>query len=88
MAERCSREGLTPCTEDGDPDAAGPFLLVDCSVHGPIGIFPASSHEYDDAELMFADHVDAISQTEQVRLLAQKIVIKDRHLLGYLDKEG
>jgi len=87
MAECCVREGLTPCTEDGEPDTAGRFLLVDCSAHGPIGIFPASPHEYDDAELMFADHVRAIAQTEQVRLLAQRIVIRDRDALDRLGRE-
>lgn len=87
MAERCSRESLTPCTEDGEPAGDGRFLLVDCSVHGEIGIFPASPYEYDDAELMFAEHVRAIAQTEQVRCLAQEIVIRDRVALDRLGLE-
>jgi hypothetical protein len=46
----CVREGLTPIPEYG-------VLLIDCSVHGPVGVIRMGEDEYGRAEAEFAKHL-------------------------------
>jgi hypothetical protein len=46
---KCKREGLTPIDEYG-------ILLIDCEIHGPVGIVTAGEDEFGRAEVEFARH--------------------------------
>jgi hypothetical protein len=46
---RCEREGLTPIPDHG-------VLLIDCTVHGPVGVVTAGADEYGRADAEFAKH--------------------------------
>jgi hypothetical protein len=62
----CEREGLTPI-----PDHR--VLLIDCTVHGPVGVITMGEDEYGRAEREFSKHwpADAVKLGDTEALKAQ-----------------
>jgi hypothetical protein len=61
MSTRCVREGLTPAYDLDRPNE----LIVDCAEHGFIGMLDAGEDEYGRAEILFQQHVKAVSPTHE-----------------------
>lgn len=76
--QRCVREGLTPIDEHG-------ILLIDCSVHGPVGVIAAGEDEHGRAEAEFAKHL--LPYDELKARLDAAYALTERHPLRHWDTQ-